>query len=134
MQASKPIGNVLFALGVAALVGVAALLVVSRQGGGDSGWADLAAFAGALLLAAVAGLTLGLSLVAAWRGRVPLPNWRLALAALGCVVGIFAGGALALVAWESRNWGLISFGAFVVSAALFGLAGGVDVVQRRIAA
>lgn len=130
MSGSRLAVTVLSAVGALALALAVGFLALARQGPGSTGFEDLAAIAGALLFASASGLASGAALLVAWRARVALRAWRLAIAATGAVAGLGAAGVLSYGAWTSGNGSLLAFGAVVGVVALAGLAGGVGARGR----
>ncbi len=109
--------SVTFWPGVASLVVASILLVRSRLGPGGSGWEDLAAFAGALIVSLGAGVAFGAFL---WLADARTPAWQLVVARIGAGVGIMAGVGIA-AASSAAQWRLLLAVAFVILAAVTGL-------------
>lgn len=121
-MAKTAVSATLAVLGIITLAGAAGLLVAAKTGTNTDGWADLARFVGALLLAAVAGLFFGVSLIVARVQRAKLPRWLTATAALGSLLALVPAAAFLPTALEGNNWGLAAFAIVVAAIALGGIA------------
>ena len=87
----------LFWLGAALLASAFALLLLARLSPPGEGFEDLAHVAGALLLGAASALPLGLFLLSSWAWRKPVSRAKLAVADVGCLLGLVAAFAIASV-------------------------------------
>lgn len=81
----------------ATLLALATVLVLLARLAPSEGFQDLARFAGAVLLVALSTPPFGLYLLASRRWHQPAARWRLALATLGCALGLAASFGIASV-------------------------------------
>lgn len=126
----RRLGDVLSWPGLAALAGAVALLLAARFGPPGQGWEDLARLAGAMLLAALAGLLSGGALLA-WRAARSRPSaWRRWAAILGAAVGALAGAGLAAALASGLPQGNVGPVAFGAASAAVGVAGILAATMR----
>lgn len=121
-MARTALSATLAVLGIITFGGAIVLLIAARTGTNTDGWSDLARFVGALLLAAVAGLFFGASLIVARFQRAKLPRWLTVTAAFGSLLALVPAATFLPTALEGGNWGLAAFAVAVAAIALGGMA------------